>query len=53
MRDPWRFPDELVARAELIIGEDGQIEKEVSPSAPTVLAMQTGAPSPPHRPRSR
>lgn len=28
LRDPWRFPDELVARAALIIGEDGQVEKD-------------------------
>jgi ABC-type uncharacterized transport system substrate-binding protein len=33
MRDPWRFPDDLVARADLIIGEDGRVEKDVSASA--------------------
>ncbi len=33
MRDPWRFPDDLAARAALIIGEDGHIEKDASPSA--------------------
>ena len=32
MRDPWRFPDDLVARAALIIDEDGQVEKDVSSS---------------------
>lgn len=38
MRDPWRFPDDLVERAELILGEDGRIEKEVTPAARIVAA---------------
>lgn len=33
MRDPWRFPDDLAARAAQIIGEDGQVEKDASPAA--------------------
>ncbi|MCX6926948.1 MAG: ABC transporter substrate-binding protein, partial [Verrucomicrobia bacterium] len=28
MRDPWRFTDDLIARADLILGENGQVEKE-------------------------
>ncbi|MEI6781321.1 MAG: ABC transporter substrate-binding protein [Verrucomicrobiota bacterium] len=28
MRDPWRFTDDLSARADLILGENGQVEKE-------------------------
>lgn len=38
MRDPWQFPDDLVQRAELIIGADGKIEKEVATSAPEASA---------------
>lgn len=39
LRDPWRFPDELVQRAQLIIGPDGQVEKEVAaPEAAPPLA---------------
>ena len=33
MRDPWRFTEEMIARAALIIGEDGQVEKEAAPVA--------------------
>ena len=33
LRDPWRFPDDLVARASLIISENGQVEKDVSQTA--------------------
>ena len=59
MRDPWRFPDDLIARAALIIGEDGHVEKDASLSAPpvaaalgltfppTALATQTIAAAPP------
>ncbi len=50
MRDPWRFPDDLVARADLIIGEDGQIEKGAAThgikSPPAVPAMETSAAEP-------
>jgi ABC-type uncharacterized transport system substrate-binding protein len=28
MRDPWRFTDDLIARADLILGEDGRVEKD-------------------------
>jgi putative tryptophan/tyrosine transport system substrate-binding protein len=31
LRDPWRFSNDLLARAELIVGEDGQVER----NAPT------------------
>ena len=34
MRDPWRFPADIVARADLIIGEDGRVEKEATHSGP-------------------
>ena len=37
MRDPWRFPEDLVAQAALIIGEDGRVEKEAA-AAPRVAA---------------
>lgn len=30
LRDPWKFPPDAYARAALVIGPDGQIEKEVS-----------------------
>jgi ABC-type uncharacterized transport system substrate-binding protein len=30
MRDPWRFTDDLIARAALIIGEDGGVEKDTA-----------------------
>jgi ABC-type uncharacterized transport system substrate-binding protein len=30
IRDPWKFPDDLIARADMIIGEDGQVEKDAS-----------------------
>ena len=39
MRDPWRFPDDLVARAALIIGEDGQIEKDAAKLGVSLPAM--------------
>jgi ABC-type uncharacterized transport system substrate-binding protein len=47
MRDPWRFPDDLVARAALILGADGRVERDVAPAGtgvacpPGVLAVQT------------
>jgi ABC-type uncharacterized transport system substrate-binding protein len=51
MRDPWQFPADLAARAELIIGEDGKIEKEVTAtegltSSPEAPAMPSGAAKP-------
>ncbi len=30
MRDPWRFPEDTFARAALILGEDGRVEKEAT-----------------------
>ena len=30
LRDPWRFPDDMIARAELIFGPEGQVEKDLS-----------------------
>ncbi len=30
LRDPWRFPDDAYGRAALVIGPEGQIEKELS-----------------------
>ena len=48
MRDPWRFTDDLIARADLILGEDGRVEKEAAQVGitfpPAVLAMQTAEP---------
>ena len=42
LRDPWRFPDDIIARAELILGEDGRVEKDASKTGKAaVLAMQT------------
>lgn len=40
LRDPWRFTDDLVARAALIIGEDGQVEKDVSKTASVAAKSQ-------------
>jgi len=43
MRDPWRFTDDLVARAELILGEDGRVEKEaIQPGRTAALAPAVG-----------
>jgi ABC-type uncharacterized transport system substrate-binding protein len=33
MRDPWRFPEDTFARAALILGEDGRVEKEAAAKA--------------------
>ncbi|MBN2505224.1 MAG: ABC transporter substrate-binding protein [Verrucomicrobia bacterium] len=33
LRDPWRFTDDLRARAALILGEDGNVEKDVHQTA--------------------
>ena len=41
MRDPWRFTDALLARAELIIGEEGQVEQGAAPSGRTIAAVPT------------
>ena len=30
LRDPWRFSDDLIARADLILGEDGEVEKDAA-----------------------
>ncbi|HOW66312.1 MAG TPA: ABC transporter substrate-binding protein [Candidatus Paceibacterota bacterium] len=38
IRDPWRFPEDILARADLIIGEDGQVEKESAPATKTAMA---------------
>lgn len=38
MRDPWRFTDHIVARAELILGKDGKVEKEAHPAPAAVPA---------------
>lgn len=40
MRDPWRFTADIIARAELIIGEDGQVEKQVV--TPSVFTARAG-----------
>ena len=42
MRDPWRFPADIVARADLIIGEDGRVEKEATHSGPTATLASAG-----------
>ena len=44
MRDPWRFTDDLIARADLILGEDGRVEKE------STQPGRTAAPAPAGRP---
>ena len=30
LKDPWHFPDDSVARADLILNQDGQVEKDVT-----------------------
>jgi len=51
LRDPWQFSDDLIARADLVLGEDGEVESSkpgiTFPSA--VLAMRTAEhqPAPP------
>jgi ABC-type uncharacterized transport system substrate-binding protein len=51
MRDPWRFTADLIARADLIIGEDGQVEKQgtasVVPSTHATAAAVPRQPAPP------
>ena len=42
MRDPWRFTDDLIARADLILGEDGRVEKEAIPTARTAALAPAG-----------
>ncbi|MBU6403014.1 MAG: ABC transporter substrate-binding protein, partial [Verrucomicrobia bacterium] len=45
LRDPWRFPEELCARAEVIIGEDGHVERDLTRVAPlTVPRAQVARP---------
>ena len=52
LRDPWRFTDDLLARAELILGEGGGVEKQTSqPSRPAAETQAT--PAPPRRWRIR
>lgn len=41
MRDPWRFTDDVIARASLIIGEDGKVEKDIT--KPAIAAAPTPA----------
>ena len=36
LRDPWRFPADLLARAELVIGEDGAVEKDLIKPGPAL-----------------
>jgi ABC-type uncharacterized transport system substrate-binding protein len=38
LRDPWHFPEDTVARADLVISQDGQVEKDVSQTGPTQAA---------------
>ncbi len=42
MRDPWRFTDDLIARAETIIGEDGQVEKSTAQTGAAVASVPAG-----------
>lgn len=49
LRDPWRFTDEIIARATLIINKDGGIEKDASKSAPAASAPRAAV-SPSGRP---
>ncbi len=51
LRDPWRFPDDLVARASLIIGENGAVERDAAATAsreasrgPSTPVSKTGRP---------
>ncbi len=45
MRDPWRFAEDVVARADLILGEDGQVEKRGAQPGQPALPGPAG-----HRP---
>lgn len=42
MRDPWRFTDDIIARASLIIGEDGRVEKDARPPAVSAASPASG-----------
>jgi ABC-type uncharacterized transport system substrate-binding protein len=42
MRDPWRFTDDLIARADLILGEDGRVEKEATQPGRTAALAPAG-----------
>ena len=60
LRDPWRFSNDLIARADVILGEDGRVEKEAAhlgtTSPPAVLTMQNAksqATAPAKRPLGR
>lgn len=42
IRDPWRFPNDLIDRAAVILGEDGHVEKDTTAAEKSaVLAIQT------------
>ena len=49
MRDPWRFTDDIISRADLIIGEDGGIEKDTARSAAVAAAPAPRAAALPER----
>ncbi|MGO8676258.1 MAG: ABC transporter substrate-binding protein [Limisphaerales bacterium] len=57
MRDPWRFTDDITARADSIIGEDGRVEKEAgqsnSSAAPAMPTTQTQPPPAPRHPLAK
>jgi ABC-type uncharacterized transport system substrate-binding protein len=42
MRDPWRFTDDIIARADLILGEDGRVEKEATQPGWTAALAPAG-----------
>lgn len=45
LRDPWKFTDDIIARATLIIGEDGSAEKDASKPAPLTAVVPVGKPA--------
>jgi ABC-type uncharacterized transport system substrate-binding protein len=45
LRDGWRFPADLVSRAELILGPDGRVEKDSGKAAPALAALTQAAPA--------
>ncbi|MFA6561419.1 MAG: ABC transporter substrate-binding protein [Verrucomicrobiia bacterium] len=50
MRDPWRFNADIIARATLILGEDGRVEKDTSKSSKAVATAPLPVVSPSIRP---
>lgn len=52
LRDPWKFPDDLVSQASLVIGENGMVEKQMTALASTSSQSSrvSGAPSTPSHP---